>query len=142
MDYVGRFFEQVYCTYWFYSAEDFYPRLERTMEEGGASASASWLCSIYSVFAIGSMRPMDQGAEAVGSRPTDSKTPTDYLALARELSAGACDEADLDSVKAFGLLVGLVDHADVEPSWLTWVRVWRHTRPATVLRPISISVPL
>ena len=108
MDYVGRFFEQVYCTYWFYSAEDFYPRLEQTMEEGGASASASWLCSIYSVFAIGSMRPSDQGDEAVGSRPTDSKTPTDYLALARELSAGACDEADLDSVKAFGLLVGVL----------------------------------
>lgn len=102
MDYVTRFFDQVHCTFWFYSAEQFYPSLDQTLEESGATASASWLCALYSIFAMGSMRSREGPPE---SRPQDPKTPLDYLGMARDLSAMAIEEADLDSVVAFGIMV-------------------------------------
>lgn len=104
MAYVARFFDQIHCTFWFYSAEQFYPLLDQTLEESGATASASWLCALYAIFAIGSMRAEDAPPDG---RLQDIKAPQDYLAMAREISATAIEEADLDSVVAFGLLVRL-----------------------------------
>ena len=48
------------------------------------------------------MRPSDIGAS---DGPENAKAAPEYLAMARELSAAAAEEADLDSVKAFGILV-------------------------------------
>ncbi|KAK0646755.1 fungal-specific transcription factor domain-containing protein [Cercophora newfieldiana] len=103
MAYASRFFDQIHCMYWFFSSEQFYTRLDQALEDRGTTASASWLCALYSVFAMGSIRPG-------GGDPQDSKTSLDYLSMARELSTGAADEADIDSIKAFGLL-GLATHA-------------------------------
>lgn len=102
MAHVARFFDQIHCTFWFYSAEQFYPTLEQTLEESGATASSSWLCSLYSIFAMGSMR---SEGDLLDNRHQDPKTSLDYLAMAREVSSAAIEEADLDSVVAFGLLV-------------------------------------
>jgi len=107
MRYVGRFFNQLHCMYWFYSSEQFYTTLDHTLEDGGATASSSWLCSLYSIFALGSMRPSDQ--EPSRSIPQDIKQSADYLALAKNLAAAAADEANLESIKAFGLLVSHLD---------------------------------
>lgn len=101
--YVVRFFDEVHCLYWFYSPEHFYTQLDYTLETAAAcSASASWLCALYAVFAMGSMWPAGTAAE--GPVP-DAKKTADYLALAKELSPAAADEADMESVRAFGLLV-------------------------------------
>lgn len=107
MQYVSRFFDQIHCIYWFFSPEQFYPRLDQTLEDGGVSASASWLCILYSIFTIGSMREGDGDFPAPGNSPQSFKTAPDYLATAKELSAQAIEEADIDTVKAFGLLVGV-----------------------------------
>ncbi|PKS06130.1 hypothetical protein jhhlp_007447 [Lomentospora prolificans] len=107
MQYVARFFDQIHCIYWFYSSEQFYARLDQTLEDRGVSATSSWLCALYSIFTIGSMRPSDIGAS---DGPENAKAAPEYLAMARELSAAAAEEADLDSVKAFGIL-GLATHA-------------------------------
>ncbi|KAI9367621.1 fungal-specific transcription factor domain-containing protein [Aspergillus egyptiacus] len=110
MRYVGNFFQEVHCLYWFYSPEQFYNLLETTVEERGVRSSASWLCSLYSIFAVGSMVP--ETGEAGGARMVegDVKQAADYLALAKSLSGEVSDEADTESVKAFGLL-SLAMHA-------------------------------
>ncbi|KAK3367743.1 fungal-specific transcription factor domain-containing protein [Podospora didyma] len=108
MAYAARFFDQVHCLYWFYSAEQFYTRLDQTLDDRGTTASASWLCALYSVFAMGSARPRD-AVDHPGAA-VDAKTSLEYLSMARELSTGAADEADVDSIKAFGLL-SLATHA-------------------------------
>lgn len=107
MRYVRRFFDQIHSMYWFYSSEQFYAQLDRTLQDGGTTASASWLCSLYSIFALGSMRSRD---EIVPNRglPQDSMEANDYLTMAKELSPKAADEADIESVRAFGLLVSVV----------------------------------
>ncbi|KAK0637354.1 fungal-specific transcription factor domain-containing protein [Bombardia bombarda] len=79
MAYAARFFDQIHCL------------------------SSSWLCAMYSVFAMGSTRPRDEVS-------ADTKTSLDYLSMAQELSTAAADEADMDSIKAFGLL-SLAAHA-------------------------------
>jgi hypothetical protein len=108
MNYAARFFDQVHCIYWFYSSEQFYTRLDHTLEVCGTTASSSWLCALYSIFAIGSMRPGDDCGATRRPRnaPQDAKTSLDYLSMARDLSTAAADDADVDSIKAFGLLVG------------------------------------
>ncbi|KAK1751473.1 fungal-specific transcription factor domain-containing protein [Echria macrotheca] len=106
MAYASRFFDQVHCIYWFFSGEQFYTRLDKTLEDRGTTDSSSWLCALYSIFAMGSMRPEGE----TGGLPPDEKTSLDYLSMARELSTGAADEADMDSIKAFGLL-SLATHA-------------------------------
>lgn len=103
MEYVARFFDQIHCIYWFYSTEQFYPRLDETYESEGRTASPSWLCSLYSIFAMGSMRPAN--APPTRNGLADSKTPLEYCSLARDLLAAAADEAGVDSIKAFALLV-------------------------------------
>ncbi len=106
MTYVARFFDQIHCIYWFYSAEQFHSRLHNTYDTSGTMASSSWLCSLYSIFAMGSMSPVPSPPGGRGRNAVqDSKTALDYLALAKSLSAEAADEADVDSIKAFGLLV-------------------------------------
>lgn len=82
MDYVARFFDQVHCTFWFYSAEQFYPSLDDTLEESGAMASASCLCALYSIFAMGSMRSSEGPPD---DRLQDPKTPLDYLGITKNL---------------------------------------------------------
>lgn len=115
MDYVTKFFDQIHCTYWFYSSENFYSRLDRTLNDSGVTASSSWLCALYSIFTIGSMQPGDQ---APGNPET--KTSLEYLAMARDMSAAAAEEADMDSVKAFGLLVSTVLKChSIRPRYLT-----------------------
>ncbi|EXJ73951.1 uncharacterized protein A1O5_02245 [Cladophialophora psammophila CBS 110553] len=96
--FITKFFEQVHAIYWVYSPEQFYMLLDQTLETGGSEASASWLCSLYSIFAICSMQPTgqeDQGGE---------KSSDDYLRMAREYGVRAADEADLGSVKALVLM--------------------------------------
>ncbi|EAA61190.1 hypothetical protein AN7061.2 [Aspergillus nidulans FGSC A4] len=104
MRYAGFFFQEVHCLYWFYSLEQFYGALEETLEDHGAKASASWLCSLYSIFAIGSMAPDNQIARAGKDAEGDDKRAADYLALAKDLVPEVSEEADTESVKAFGLL--------------------------------------
>ncbi|KAK3688886.1 fungal-specific transcription factor domain-containing protein [Podospora appendiculata] len=105
MTYAARFFDQIHCIYWFYSSEQFYTRLDHTLEDRGTTASASWLCALYAILAMGSTRPVGAAGVAV-----DAKTSLEYLAMARDLSIAATDEADIDSIKAFGLL-SLATHA-------------------------------
>ncbi|KAL2861189.1 Zn(II)2Cys6 transcription factor [Aspergillus lucknowensis] len=105
MRYAGYFFQEVHCLYWFYSLEQFYGALEETLEDHGAKASASWLCSLYSIFAIGSMAPENQVARAgKEAEEGDKKRAPEYLALAKDLVPEVSEEADTESVKAFGLL--------------------------------------
>lgn len=108
MQYVSRFFDQIHCIYWFYSAEQFYTRMDHTIESKGTMASSSWLCALYCIFALGSMRAAD--ANPLSPLEQDTKTSLDYLTLAKDLSTAAADEADVDSIKAFGLL-SLTTHA-------------------------------
>jgi aldehyde dehydrogenase (NAD+) len=105
MRYVKRFFEEIHAMYWFYPSEQFYAKLDRTLENGGAGESASWLCSLYSIFALGCMS--ESGVAQGRGMAVDSHSSTDYLALAKELMSRVVDEADVESVRAFGLLVCL-----------------------------------
>ncbi|RFU27192.1 hypothetical protein B7463_g9148, partial [Scytalidium lignicola] len=110
MRYVERFFNQIHCLYWFYPPEQFYTALDHTLEDRGTTASYSWLCSLYSIFALGSMAPRDQMVDLNSTTPWDNKYATDYLAMAKDLSLRAGDEADIESVRAFALL-SLANHA-------------------------------
>ncbi|KAJ5827171.1 Fungal specific transcription factor [Penicillium robsamsonii] len=110
MRYAGLFFQEIHCLYWFYSLEQFYSMLDQTLEGRGIGMSASWLCSLYSIFAIGSMTPVSQKTQTGSVAEGAVKQAADYLALAKELSAEVSDEADVESVKASGLL-SLAMHA-------------------------------
>ncbi|KAB5511523.1 fungal-specific transcription factor domain-containing protein [Coniochaeta sp. 2T2.1] len=105
MAYVARFFDQIHCIYWLYSTEQFYTRLDETYGNSGTTASSSWLCALYSIFAMGSMHPA-----GVNDGPHDSKTSLDYLTMARELLPTVANEAGVDSIKAYALL-SLATHA-------------------------------
>lgn len=97
--YISRFFDEIHCIYWVYSPEQFYTLLDRTLEDGGVAASSSWLCSLYSIFAICSTQPV--GTDNYG----DHKSSADYLSMAKDLGLRVCDEADIGSVQALALLV-------------------------------------
>lgn len=103
MRYVGRFLDEIHCLYWFYSSEEFYGLIDKTYEDGGASASASWMCSLYSIFALCSQRPSDVAGDFI--QHDDVKTSLDYLSMAKNFVARTCDEADIESVRALSLLV-------------------------------------
>ncbi|RQM07415.1 hypothetical protein DH86_00003209 [Scytalidium sp. 3C] len=100
----------IHCLYWFYSPEQFYTALDQTLEDRGSSSTFSWLCSLYSIFALGSMAPSNQPVDPNSNMPQDGKTAIDYLAMAKDLSLRVADEADIESVKAFALL-SLANHA-------------------------------
>ncbi|KAJ5818013.1 hypothetical protein N7474_003604 [Penicillium riverlandense] len=110
MRYAEHFFQEIHCLYWFYSLEQFYSLLDQTLEDRGIGMSASWLCSLYSIFAIGSMTPVNQETQTGSGAEGIVRQAADYLALAKELSPEVSDEADVESVKASGLL-SLAMHA-------------------------------
>ncbi|KAK3317326.1 putative fungal-specific transcription factor [Cercophora scortea] len=100
--YALRFFDEIQSIYWFYSPEQFYTLVDRTYLPGGAEASsASWLCSLYCIFAICSARD-----ESKTHSPSDGdeKTSSEYLAMAKALGLQVCDEADTDAVRALSLM--------------------------------------
>jgi hypothetical protein len=94
--YVASYFRDVHCLYWLYSSENFHTRLEKTYSDATSSMSNSWLCSLSCIFALGSMD---------SSNNQNSMLSSDYLAIAKDMVPGVCDEADLDSVRALILLV-------------------------------------
>lgn len=51
------------------------------------------------------MAPSNQPVDPNSNMPQDGKTAIDYLAMAKDLSLRVADEADIESVKAFALLV-------------------------------------
>lgn len=51
------------------------------------------------------MRSADHTSGSGTVTPQDSKQTADYLAMAKEESSAAADEADIETIKAFGLLV-------------------------------------
>lgn len=100
MRYITVFFEQVHCIYWVYSPEQFYSQLDKTLEDSGTSSSPSWLCSLYSIFAIASVLPTDPPSQP------DHLSSSYYLSMAKMLSIQVCEIADVESLRAMVLLVG------------------------------------
>ena len=95
--YVSRYFDEVHCLYWLYSSEQFHTRLEHTYSSR-SPATASWICSLYSIFALGCQNSTD------ASPSIDGYSSSDWLAMAKGLISRVCDEADLDSIRALILL--------------------------------------
>ena len=75
----------------------FHTRLENTYSSRGP-ATASWICSLYAIFALGSQNSTEASSQIGGY------SSSDWLALAKGLVSRVCDEADLDSVRAIILL--------------------------------------
>ncbi|KKY13079.1 putative aldehyde dehydrogenase [Diplodia seriata] len=98
---VQRYFDEVHCLYWLFSTEQFHERVHETYMTGGLFAGASWLCCLYSIFAIGSAGE----AEVAGGGKKKKKSSAEYLVLAKALVPQVIDEADVDSVRALSLLV-------------------------------------
>lgn len=96
--YVSRYFDEVHCLYWLYSSEQFHTRLEHTYSYR-MPATASWICSLYAIFAMGSLNSTN------ASHSINGKSSSEWLAMAKGLVSRVCDEADLDSVRALILLV-------------------------------------
>ena len=102
----------MHCIYWLYPVEQFHARLDDTYITGGGAATSSWLCSLYSIFALGaasgenskSTLYADLVSEEARTNP-DLKTSDDYLALAKTLIPAVHDEADIDSIRALAILV-------------------------------------
>ena len=110
--YVAKFFDEIHCLHWFFSTEQFYDKLENTYTTNGREASSSWLCSLYSMFALGSAglwngditSSADNSRDDAYSFSSHATTSADYLALAKSLVPRVCDEADLDSVRGLSIL--------------------------------------
>ncbi|KAJ4029350.1 hypothetical protein NW758_013579 [Fusarium oxysporum] len=101
----ARFFEQVHCLYWIYSAESFYTRLETTYSGDSGQLTASWLCSLHGIVALcASCEPSANGL-VNGQRAHDS------LEMAKSLVTKVCDEADLDSIRAL-IVLSLAFHSN------------------------------
>ncbi|KAK0648092.1 fungal-specific transcription factor domain-containing protein [Cercophora newfieldiana] len=100
--YATRFFSEIQSIYWFYSPEQFYTLVDKTYSDHGASASASWLCSLYSIFAICAAKPDSSPIESLSASAT--KSAPEYLALAKSLGVAVCDEATTDAVRALALM--------------------------------------
>ncbi|KAJ5520751.1 hypothetical protein N7463_001204 [Penicillium fimorum] len=104
MEYTTQFFTQAHSMHCFYSVEQFYTMLDKTLQDRGKTSSASWLCSLYSIFAIGSIRPNGTTTTPDTALPEDVTTPAGYLTLAKELVPRVAEDADIESVRAFALL--------------------------------------
>lgn len=128
--YIQRYFDEVHCLYWLFSTEQFHERLHETYMTGGVVASASWLCCLYSIFALGST-----GLELPGQ-----KKPAEYLMLAKNLISQVHDEADVDSVRALCLLVSASSRVNRRTE-LTPTRVSRSRSSATPTPHTSTSAP-
>jgi len=110
--YVARFFEEVHCIYWLYPIEQFHARLDDTYVTGGGTATSSWLCSLYAIFALGAASNENSQNSLLNDlispqtrRIPDVKTSEGYLALAKALVPAVHDEADIDSIRALAILV-------------------------------------
>ncbi|KAH6668896.1 aldehyde dehydrogenase-like protein [Halenospora varia] len=103
--YVDRFFEEVHCVYWLYPAEQFYARLDATYADRSVPPSYSWLCSLYSMFALGAASTDESPSNSVSNdNASHIRTTHDYLALAKALVPHIHDEADIDSIRALAIL--------------------------------------
>jgi aldehyde dehydrogenase (NAD+) len=112
--YVSRFLEDVHCTYWLYPVEDLLRRIDDTYLEPAAASSSSWMCSLYTIFAIGAANYI--GANGHPPPPDwpaalDLKTSEDYITLAKQLIPMVYDQADLDSIRAMAIMVGSFTNA-------------------------------
>lgn len=106
--YVSRFFEEVHCIYWLYPIEHFHARLDDTYAGFDTLISRSWLCSLYSICALGAAEGNKSNNPILVE--VDEKTSLDYLALAKALLPKVHDEADIDSVRALAILVRILQH--------------------------------
>ncbi|KAF2262883.1 aldehyde dehydrogenase [Lojkania enalia] len=106
--YISRFLEEVHCNYWFYSIETFLNRVENTYTSSASSASSSWMCSLYSIFAIGAAdMHVDSNQSPMYTASMlalDDKSAIDYIALAKQLIPAVYDEAEIDSIRALAIL--------------------------------------
>ena len=96
---VSCFFEQVHCTYWLFSSEEFYGRVEDSYADIGEAYTNSWMCILYSVTALGALNTPP------AAHQSEESDATRYLDVAKSYLTGVCDEADLDSIKALILMV-------------------------------------
>jgi hypothetical protein len=106
--YISRFLEDVHCTYWFYSVETFLNRVDITYsDEYTTEITSSWMCSLYSIFAIGSAKSdeFDHQSPGDSQSPDDEKVSTDYITLAKQLVPAVYDEADIDSIRGLAIMV-------------------------------------
>lgn len=100
--YAMRFFDEIQSIYWFYSPEQFYTLVDKTYADGGVGSSASWLCSLYCVFAICSQKEEAAAIETLTEKR--DKKSSEYLAMAKSMGLQVCDEADTDAVRALSLM--------------------------------------
>ena len=67
------------------------------------------MCSLYSIFAIGAadsnLDPDQSSNYGTYASPSDEKTSTDYITLAKQLIPAVYDEAELDSIRALAIMV-------------------------------------
>ncbi|OJD31430.1 aldehyde dehydrogenase [Diplodia corticola] len=102
---IQRYFDEVHCLYWLFSTEQFHERVHETYMTGGILAGASWMCCLYSIFAIGGSGGGGSGVEGAGQQQgAQQKTSAEYLVMAKALVPQVVDEADVDSVRALTLL--------------------------------------
>ncbi len=107
--YVSRYLEDVNSTYWLYPVQDLVQRVDYTYADP-SSSSSSWMCSLYSIFAIGAANHMRiTGNSPPPSSPaaSDLKTSEDYITLAKDLIPTVYDEADIDSIRALAIMVSI-----------------------------------
>jgi len=105
--YVMRFLEEVNHLYWFYSTESLYSLLEDLYASQGSGVTASTLCSFYSIFALCHCGGIPGDGHAFEDSINELKGASEYLASAKCLVPRVCDEADIESVKALCILVGI-----------------------------------
>lgn len=103
--YVARYFEDIHCTYWLFPVDQFYARLDKAYKEKTAP-SCSWLCCMYSIFALVADLPRDRPqVDNNTEEAEDSKSSLEYLTLARDLCCSMiCHEADVDTIRGLAIL--------------------------------------
>jgi len=103
---VARFFNEIHCIYWFFSAERFYMHLDRIYSGDSSATTPSMLCSLYCILAL----TCESEAAAHEGMPTESytsastSTASKYLSLAKALVPTLYDDADVDAIRALSLL--------------------------------------
>ncbi|KAH6846736.1 aldehyde dehydrogenase [Alternaria alternata] len=105
--YISRFLEDVHCTYWLYPVESLLRRVDSTYSESAPRSSSSWMCCLYTMFAIGAANYVgSNGNSPPPDWPAalDLKTSEDYITLAKQLIPTVYDEADIDSIRAMAMM--------------------------------------
>ncbi|KAI4643448.1 uncharacterized protein J4E88_010472 [Alternaria novae-zelandiae] len=105
--YISRFLEDVHCTYWLYPVETLLRRIENTYSESAPRSSSSWMCCLYTMFAIGAANyvgPNGNSPPPDWPAALDPKTSEDYITLAKQLIPAVYDEADVDSIRAMATM--------------------------------------